>query len=85
MRKSSFGLKQEQIISEHDELELVASEEVTRFVAIDCEMDVDEDGRSQVIKFTAVNEACEVLLDTLVNPDVAIRDNLEEIHGIRRS
>ena len=54
---------------------------MTKYCAIDCEMDKSEES-SVVIKVSLVNEHGHVLIDTYVNPEQEITENLSDIHGI---
>ena len=62
-----------------------AGDPVTRFCAIDCEMDEHSlTGKMIVIKAALVNVRGQVLLDTLVEPEVPLEElnSLSRIHGI---
>ena len=59
------------------------SSTITKFCAIDCEMDVVR-GQQIVIKVSIVNEYGQPLIDTLVRNDVEASDveSFEHVHGI---
>ena len=57
--------------------------DVSLFVALDCEMDYSN-STSAVCKVSLVDESGQILVDTLVNPEMQITRSMYRIHGIRQ-